>query len=582
MLAVSTDVNLALSLVLVAGVGSLWLGSRLGIPSILILLPAGVLVGPVLHLLDPDEQFGTLLFPTISLGVGLLLFEGGLSLRFERTAEVRGVVLRLCTIGALITWLIGWFTAARLFDSRGIAAIMAAVLVVSGPTVVIPLLRLAQPRHSVAEVLRWEGIMIDPVGATLAVVVLYAVIDDTSPSNAVLRIATTLLVGGAIGVVLGWLFVVALSRHLIPDHLQSPAAFTLAVASFAIANDIQSEAGLMATTALGLLLANQHRAAVRHVFEFAENVSFIVLGGLFIVLGARIDLDALSSVAVRALILTAVLVLIARPLSVLACTWGSGMSRNERIFLMCVAPRGIVAAAVSTVFALEMAEAGVDPGSLAPTIMVVILATVVLYGFSAVPMARILRIARPPRRAIAIVGGSRWHRELAAAFQELGVSTIIFTDRAPERRRARQQTLLAYEGDLRSEEPEEAADALGVGSVLVLSDRTELVTAVVSRLGHFVGRANVFALEASEASATAGGVSAEIITRPAFGTLTSEEIDDIMSQGGEISIFDPRDSQLGWQPGRGDHLLATVDPETLEVTFGSGDGVAIWARSPRS
>jgi NhaP-type Na+/H+ or K+/H+ antiporter len=573
LIASGADATTATAIILILGVGSLLLASRLKIPSILLLLPAGVIAGPVTGVLDPDEQFGSLLFPLISLGVGLLLFEGGLSLRFERTRNVRTVVVRLVTIGAFITWIVGWIGAKFFFDvNLRMAALIGAVLVVSGPTVVIPLLRLAQPRHSVAEVLRWEGIVIDPVGATLAVVVLDAVIEEADPLRAMTRAGSTLLVGGLIGLSFGALFVAALQRHIIPDHLQNPIALSFAVASFALANLVRPEAGLMATTTLGLLLANQKRVPARHVLEFAEDVSFLVLGALFLVLGARVDLDELADIALPALGLTLLLVLVARPLTVLVSTLGSGMSTNERLFLMCVAPRGIVAAAVSSVFALELAEAGIDPGPLAPITMVVIVATVVLYGFGAVPLARILRIARPPKRAIAIVGGSRWHLEFASALQELGIVTMIFTDRQIERRRAGQMTLLAYDGDLQSEDLEEAADALGVGTVLVLSDRTELVTAAVSRLGHIVGRSNIYALRHSPGT---GGVGAAITTRPAFDSVTAQQMDEAMATDGEILVAEPgsliTDDTI---------VLASVDEASSSVSFGSsGTGTKIVATS---
>lgn len=571
-LASNSETTTAIAVIIVLGVASLWAGSRLRIPSILLLLPAGVIAGPVLGILDPDEQFGELLFPLISLGVGILLFEGGLSLRFERTREVRSVVVRLVTIGAFITWIVGWAGAWFLFDVNiRIAGLIGAVLVVSGPTVVIPLLRLAQPRHSVAEVLRWEGIVIDPVGATLAVVVLDAVIAEADPTRALARIAVTLAAGGIIGVAAGAVYIGSLSRHLIPDHLENPIALALAVAAFAGADVVRPEAGLMATTTLGLVLANQRRAPVRHVLEFAEDISFLVLGALFLVLGSRVDLDELADIAIPALLLTALLVLVARPLTVLASTLGSGMSTNERFFLMGIAPRGIVAAAVSSVFALELEEAGIDPGPMASAVMVVIVATVVLYGFSAVPLARVLKIARPPNRAIAIVGGARWHLGLAGALQEVGISTMIFTDRPIERRWARQQTLLAYDGDLQSEELEEAAEALGVGSVLVLTDRTELVTAAVSRLGHIVGRSNIYALRHAPGT---GGVGASITTRPAFGSMTAEEMDEFMAADAEIFV-----STETPEEDDGRIVLAHVDEDSRIVSFGEeGPGTQIVAR----
>lgn len=551
------DVTPAIAVIAAFGVGALWLASRLRIPSILLLLPAGILAGPVLGLIDPDEQFGELLFPIVSLGVGILLFEGGLNLRWERTEEVRSVVFRLVTVGALVTWVVGSTAAYLLFEvTRGIAALLGAVLVVSGPTVVIPLLRLARPRRSVAEVLRWEGIVIDPVGATLAVVVLDAVISDAGPFRSAFHVVTTLGIGLCVGLAAGGLLLWALRSHVVPDHLQNPLALVTTIAAFTVADAMRIEAGLMATTVIGIVLANQKLAPVRHIVEFHEDLSYLVLGGLFLVLGARLEPSELVDVAVPALVLTAVLVLVARPLTVWTSTVGSGLTPRERGFLAGLAPRGIVAAAVSSVFALELEEAGIDPGPLASATFVVISATVLLYGLSAVPLASFLRLARPPDRSVAIVGGSNWHLQIAERLQELGIPTIVFTDRELERRRARQRTILAFDGDLQSEEPEEAADAIGVGAVLVLSDRTELATAVTSRLGSHVGRANIFGLAGSQVQ---GGVGTTLTSRNAFGSMTTEDIDSLIAEGGEVVLVNSAD----------------VDPSGHVVLAAIGDGPTI-------
>ncbi|MEZ5375557.1 MAG: sodium:proton antiporter [Acidimicrobiales bacterium] len=569
MLASGGEVTPAIAVIAILGVASLWLGSRLRIPSILLLLPAGILAGPVLGLVEPDEQFGDLLFPLISLGVGILLFEGGLNLRWERTDEVRSVVFRLVTVGAFVTWVIGSIAAYLIFDiTRGIAALLGAVLVVSGPTVVIPLLRLARPRRSVAEVLRWEGIVIDPVGATLGVVVLDAVIEDAGPVSSAVHVLYTLGSGLFVGLAAGGLLLWALRQHWIPDHLQNPLALATAIGAFAVSDMLRSEAGLMATTVIGLVLANQKIAPVRHILEFQEDLSYMVLGGLFLVLGARIEPSDLADVAIPALVLTLVLAVIARPLTVWTSTVRSGLTLRERAFLVGVAPRGIVAAAVSSVFALELEEAGRDPGPLASATFVVIIATVLLYGLSAVPMARLLHLARPADRAIAIVGGSQWHLDVAERLQEIGIPSIVFTDREIERRRARQRTILAFDGDLQSEEPEEAADALGVGTVLVLSDRTELATAVTSRLGHHVGRANIYSLAGAHAE---GGVGATLTSRPAFGELSIEEVDQLVGGGSTIVLVDH--DRL--DPLR--HVVLAAIGEGPSVRFGETKGDQVLA-----
>ena len=506
----------AIAVVICAGVGCLWLASRLKIPAILLLLPAGVLAGPVLGILDPDEQFGEVLFPVVSIGVALLLFEGGLSLRFDRIGGVKSVTARLVTVGAFITWMVGIAAISFLFDiSRGGTVLLGALLVVSGPTVVQPLLRMAKPRNSVSEVLRWEGIVIDPIGATLAVAVLDAVIEDAGFVDSVLRVGITLGAGGAIGFVTGVTLVFLLGRHAVPDYLQNPLALAAAIGAYALAESVSTDAGLMATTMLGLVLANQKQAPTRHIREFQEELSLLVLGALFLVLGARVDIDDMVDVLPASVALVLVLAVVARPLSVAVSTVGSGLSTRERMFIAVIAPRGIVAAAVSAVFALELEEAGVDPGPLVPITFSVIVLTVLLYGLTAVPMAKLLRVARPPSRGIAIVGADGWHLQLATQLQDADVPVMLFTDRAFERRRAEKSLLLVFDGRLQGEELLEAADALGINTVLVLTDRTELATAVVTTLGPHVGRANLYAMGHGYDVET--GVGAALAARPAFG-----------------------------------------------------------------
>ncbi len=540
MLTTAVSTTSAVAVIVVVGVACLWLAPKLKIPSILLLLPAGILAGPILGVLNPDEQFGDVLFPLVSLGVGILLFEGGLGLRFDKVGGVQGVVGRLVSVGAFITWVIAGLTAWQLFElRRATAALVGALLVVSGPTVVQPLLRLAKPRPSVAEILRWEGIVIDPIGATLAVVVLDALLEGASPERAALSIALTLgtgaVVGGGLGVALAW----ALGNHWIPDHLHNPVALATAIGSFALADIVAPEAGLMATTALGLVLANQRRAPSRHIREFEEELSLLVLGGLFMILGARVDLDELVDVLPKAIWLTLVLIVVARPLAVAASTFGSALTIPERAMLVFVAPRGIVAAAVSAVFALEIEHQGLDPGPIVSITFSVIVLTVIFYGFSAVPAARLLKVARPPQRAVAIVGAEPWHLKLAEQLQDAGVPIMLFTDQVLERDQAQQRALLVFGGELQNEDVEEAAEALGIRTVLVLSDRTELVTAVVSSLGPLVGRANVYSLGVS--SGVEGvGVGSTMVARSVFRTSEEDILAARLARGrGSFRRVDP-------------------------------------------
>ncbi|MFV2039374.1 MAG: cation:proton antiporter, partial [Acidimicrobiales bacterium] len=371
---------IGLAAIILFGVFAQWLAARLRIPSILVLLAAGVLAGPVAGLVEPDELFGETIFPLVSLAVGLLLFEGGLSLRLDGFRQASSTVLRLVTIGALVTWLVAAGAAALLFDlSTEITFLLGAILVVSGPTVVIPLLRQARPQSPIAETLRWEGIVIDPIGAALAVLVLNLALgeDDSWPLIAV-DLLLTVVVGVGIGLAAAALLTFAIVRFQVADNLLNPVAILFAVTAFTASNAIIAEAGLFATTTLGIALANQRLAPASAIAHFQEELGPLMLAGLFVVLGAQVDLGDIADVALPSAALALVLVLVARPLVVWLSTLGSGLPWRQRLYLSSLAPRGIVAASVASLFALELERAGVEAGQLVPITFSVIFVTVLI------------------------------------------------------------------------------------------------------------------------------------------------------------------------------------------------------------
>lgn len=523
----SAELSIAIAVVIVAGVACQWIGLRLRIPSIILLLAAGVIAGPVTELVKPDEQFGPMLFPLVSLGVGILLFEGGLGLRLDTFTQGRNVVARLVTLGVLITWLVGIIAVSLLFDiDTDIAVLIAAILTVSGPTVVIPLLRIARPREPSASILRWEGIVIDPVGATLAIVTLDAILGGGGFVAAVVRIATTLGAGTAAGVLVAVVLIVSLERHWVPDHLQNPVTLMAAVFAFTLANQLRPEAGLLATTVLGVVLANQHRVAARHISEFEEDLGSLILGGLFIVLGARVDLGEVGNVLLPSLGLVAILVLVARPLAVLVSTVGSDLRRNDRLFMMWMAPRGIVAAAVAAVFAIELEEArGSEVSELVPIIFTVIVATVVIYGTTTVLAARLTKVARAEPHGIALVGGQLWVRKLAAVLADQEVPVLLVTSDRREARLARRDGLLVFNGRIDSEDLDAAVEAIGVRDALILSTNSELNVVAQERLASLLARKHIYQLQDEEAESEPG-VIGTVIARRAFGSGVSQQVLD--------------------------------------------------------
>ena len=310
--------------------------------------------------------------------------------------ESRGVIARLVTVGVLVTWVLASVTIMLVTDLSGTTAWMTgAILVVSGPTVVIPILRRTQPTGPSADILEWEGILIDPVGAMLSVVMLGVVIEGDGGVAAIGSVIAILGFGTLSGLIGAVIIVFALSNSSLSATLRAPVALGIAVAAYTVANLLAPEAGLVATTVAGIALANQQRVDVRDVAVFEEGIGVLVLGSLFVVLGARVSPSELTDMIGPGLILLAVLVVVARPLGVLISTLGSGLDRASTTFMVGLAPRGIVAAATASVFALELEHEEL-PGSdvLVPLTFVVIVGAGLIYGLGAGPLARRLGLTK--------------------------------------------------------------------------------------------------------------------------------------------------------------------------------------------
>lgn len=529
-LAAESQLPLTIAIILTLGVGGQWLANRLRIPGVLLLLVSGIMVGPVFELIKPEEEFGAkVLFPVVSLAVGLLLYEGGLGLKIDRLTEGRSVVLRLVTVGALITWLIGWGAARLLFDvSQSAAALIGAILVVSGPTVVIPLLYLARPREPGGSVLRWEGIIIDPVGATLAIVVLDATLNDSEPRDAALQIGITLGAGALAGVIVAVLALAALHYHLVPDHLLNPVMLAAAIVAYAAANQIAPEAGLMATTMLGLVLANQRRVSNAELTAFSEDVGYLILGTLFIVLGAMVDLDDLMDVLPKALILIAILVFIARPLAVWVSTIGSGLQRNDRLFMAWMAPRGIVAASVATVFSRTLIDEGADPiPELVPIVFATVIVTVALYGLSAPQVARLTRVAKTKPNGIALVSNNRFVIELADQLASNNIAVLIVSTSTEVQREALARGLFAYDRPLDDHDLDLTLDGVGISRAVIITDDENFASHATNHLSEHLGRANLF-----QVPPDADDDDFEMRGRPAFGDVTFQQLTATARSGG--------------------------------------------------
>jgi NhaP-type Na+/H+ or K+/H+ antiporter len=432
---VESDILLGIGVIVVLGIGLQWVARLAHLPSIILLLAGGLVVGPGFDVVDADLIFGESLFPMISVAVGLLLFMGGLELRVSALGGgARRPVVRLVTLGAAVTWLLGTLAVWLVLDeSWRVSALLAALLVVSGPTVVGPLLRLARPRDPAGTILQWEGVLIDPIGATLGLFVLNAsFVEELTLREVWDELFFVGLAGAAAGLAAAVVYVAAARWVLLPDDLAVAIAVMLVVAAYLAAENVRPEAGLFAATVMGLALANQRFAPMPHLASFAEPVMALIIGSLFIVLASQVEPGAMRDHLPESLALAALLVLVVRPVMVLACTAGArGLGRRQRAFLACMAPRGVVAASTAALFSLRLEHIGSPSEALVPVTFTVIIALAIVYGFGAPPAARLLGMRRPDPRGLLLVGRDPWLLSLAGELVRQGVPAVVATrDRA--------------------------------------------------------------------------------------------------------------------------------------------------------
>ncbi len=508
--------------IMVLGILAQWIAWRIGLPSILLLLVFGFIAGPVTGFLDPDAVFGRLLFPVVSFSVAVILFEGGLSLKLAELRETGRVVHRLITIGALATWFLAAAASNLILGlDMPFSVLLGAILVVSGPTVIIPLLRHVRPAGRVASVLRWEGILIDPVGALLAVLVYEAILAGRFGEMGVVALSgilKTLLIGGALGGLGAFFMVLFLRRYWIPDFLQSPVTLMVVIAVFTASNMLQPESGLLTVTVMGIVLANQGRVKVRHIIEFKENLRVLLISGLFILLAARLDMADLEYLSIRSFVFLLVLILLVRPVSVLLSTLGTELRWRERVFLSLIYPRGIVAAAVASVFALGLAGAGHPQAELlVPLTFMVIVGTVAVYGLGARVVARWLRVARPSPQGVLIVGAHPWAVAIAKALMAEGFRVLITDTNWYKVRSARMEGVPVYYGSILSESVFQDIDLEGIGKLLALTSNDSVNSLATLHFEDEFGSSEVYQLRPQSEDRGVAGAPKHLHGRYLFG-----------------------------------------------------------------
>lgn len=490
--------TLVLALVGLFGLGAQWLAWRLRVPAIVLLLPFGLAAGPGLGWIEPSADLGALLDPIIKVGVAVILFEGGLRLRFHELRQAGQGVARLVTLGVLFSFPL-YSIAAHYVGGLAwpVALVFGAIIVVTGPTVIIPLLRQARLRRRPASYLKWEGIVNDPTGALLAVVIFdYLVSVGDAPLTHILpRVVIGLALAGALGVGTGWVLGNVFRRGLIPEYLKGPVALTAAIAVFVVADMVLSESGLLAATLLGVTLGNMSLPSIDEIRRFKEYIALVLVSGVFILLSADIDTAILLQLDWRSAALLAAVLFVARPLAVMAATLGTSMSWQERVLVAWIAPRGIVAAAMAGVFGAALLARGYPTAELLlPMVFVLIFVTVVLHGLTIGWLARRLGLSARTASGVLIVGASPWAQAFATALKEMEVP-VLLVDRTWRRlRAARLAGIPTYYGELLSEEAEQRLELGDYGYLIAATENDAYNTLVCTQFAAELGRNRVFQL----------------------------------------------------------------------------------------
>ncbi|WP_340106848.1 cation:proton antiporter [Rhodohalobacter sp. 8-1] len=494
------SILIGITSVIFFGVGAQWVGWKFKLPAILLLLLSGLLAGPVLGLVKPDQLMGDLLTPFINVSVAIILFEGGLSLKFSELKNVGGAIGNLVSIGALLTWVLTSLSAYVFFGfGWELAVLLGAILIVTGPTVIVPLLRQVRPSGQVGSILKWEGIVIDPIGAMIAVLVYEVILTSgfsEATSLAFMSIFKTILFGSVLGLAGAGVLYALLKKHLLPDFLQNPVSLMIVVLIFTISDIFQHESGLWATTLMGVVLANQKAARIHHIIEFKENIRLLLLSALFILLAARVELaNLLGNLNLNMMAFLAVLIFAIRPAAVYLSTIFSPLSWKEKLFLCWMAPRGVVAASISSIFAISLVQNGYpEANQLISIVFITIIITVAIYGLTAPWIARKLGVAKPVPRGFLIIGAQDWAIDIAKELEKYDVKVTIADSNWNNISNAKSEGLETFYGDVLSEYALDRLNLDGIGKLLSVTPNDEVNALTVIRFSELFGRSLVYKL----------------------------------------------------------------------------------------
>ena len=504
--------------IIILGILAQWVAWKLKIPAILPLILIGLLVGPLSTFMSSDGnqwllpiwngEYGLFpgdnLFYFVSLAVGIILFEGGLTLKRNEISKVGGSIGRLISIGAMITFAGAGVACYYIFglDWR-ISFLFSALIIVTGPTVIGPILRNIPLKKDVAAVLRWEGILIDPIGALVAVLVYEFISvegDSGYTKQALLDFGKIILIGMTFGISAGYALYFSIKKKLVPHYLANVVSLSLVMAIFVLSDLFAHESGLLAVVVMGMFLGNSDLPSLKELLYFKESLSVLLVSILFILLAANISMEDLLLVYNwKTAILLAIVIFALRPLSVFVSTMGSSLKINEKLFISWVGPRGIVAAGISSLFGSKLVSKGIVGAEyITPLVFAVVLVTVILNATTARIVARWMGVLLTKSDGILMVGASKVSRLIATYLQKNNRHVVLIDSNKLNINRAKELGLEAFVSDIYDDDLSDNIELNDVGYVLAMTGSDEINKQSISRFGSHFGENGTFRLMTSE------------------------------------------------------------------------------------
>ncbi|MEM8612104.1 MAG: cation:proton antiporter [Cyanobacteria bacterium P01_H01_bin.105] len=576
------DITLQIVLAVLAGITAQVVAEYLRLPSIIFLLSLGVILGPdMLGVIEP-KVLGTGLEVIVSLCVALILFEGGLNLELKELGQVSGSLRNLITIGTFIT-LLGGGMAAHWFGEFPwpLAFLYGSLVVVTGPTVITPLLRQVQVEKKVATILEGEGVLIDPVGAILAVVVLDILLNgDTDVGFIVGGLAQRLGIGAIIGGVGGALLGQFLKRaDFLSEELRNLVVLASVWGLFGLAQEVRSESGLMAAVTAGLVLRALSVPDERLLRRFKGQLTVFSVSVLFILLAADLSIDSVFALGLGSVFTVLALMLVVRPLNIYACTLNSDLNWRQKTFLSWIAPRGIVSASVASLFAILLTERGINGGdSIKALVFLTIIMTVFIQGLTARSVAKFLGITQADATGVVIVGCNPVGRLVGRLFNQQEESVVMFDTDEEACELAKQDGLRVYLSSALDAELLDEAGLSSIGTFLALTTNGEVNSVVAERAAEEFQPPRVLAVlprSDKESEAKNNGKGSKVTQTPlaikTWNTYLKDDAAELKTTQLQADDFEKQREQLNKLIASGDVLPITLQRNgKLDVVLGQG------------